>query len=122
MPSVLLVEDDADLAELLAELFVGVGWVVHSERNGNDALRSLNAARPDVIVTDCMMPQMDGRELIDRLRRNPKLADIPVIMMSGASSLREGLEASGQINLRKPFDPDALIELARQLLPGPRNT
>jgi len=109
------------LAELLEDLFVEVGWVVHSERNGSDALRSLNTARPDVIVTDCMMPQMDGRELIDRLRRNPKLADIPVIMISGADSLREGLEATGQINLRKPFDPDALIELARQLLPTPHH-
>ncbi len=118
MPSVLLVEDDPDLAELLEELFLRVGWTVHSERNGSDALRALKASRPDVIVTDCMMPQMGGRELVDRLRRNPELADIPIILMSGADSLREGLEPTGQINLRKPFDPDRLVDLACQLLPA----
>jgi CheY-like chemotaxis protein len=117
MPSVLLVEDDPDLAELLGELFVQAGWVVYSERNGQDALLALKTTRPDVIVTDCMMPQMGGRELLDRVRRNPKLAAIPVVLMSGADALLDGPETPAEVTLRKPFDPEALIEAVRKLLP-----
>ena len=117
MPSVLLVEDDPDLAELLAELFVQVGWEVQSERNGHDALRALRSSRPDVIVTDAMMPQMGGRELLERLRRNPDLADIPVVLMSGADAMLEGAPTANQVTLRKPFDPEMLIEMVRKLLP-----
>jgi CheY-like chemotaxis protein len=113
MPSVLLVEDDLDLAELLQELFVQVGWTVRLERNGTDALRSLAESRPDVLVTDCMMPQMGGRELVARLRMNPQLTSLPVILMSGADSLLEGVD-SHQVTLRKPFDPEALVDLARK--------
>jgi len=118
MPSVLLVEDDPDLAELLTELFVQVGWEVQTERNGHDALRALKTSRPDVIVTDAMMPQMGGRELLDRMRRTPELADIPVVLMSGADAMLEGAATATQVTLRKPFDPETLIEMVRKLLPA----
>jgi CheY-like chemotaxis protein len=119
MPSVLLVEDDPDLAELLAELFVQVGWEVQSESNGHDALRAMKASRPDVIVTDGMMPQMGGRELLERVRHTPELADIPVVLMSGADAMLEGAATPKQVMLRKPFDPETLVEMVRKLLPSP---
>jgi CheY-like chemotaxis protein len=119
MPSVLLVEDDPDLAELLQELFVQVGWTVRLEHNGADALRSLKESPPDVLVTDCMMPQMSGRELVELMKGDPRLTHLPVILMSGADSMLQGIDPSHQTILRKPFDPEALVDMAFEQLAAP---
>src|ERR1700689_1531495 len=95
--TVLLVEDDPDLAELLQELFLQVGWEVRLERNGSAALQALKQYRPDVMVTDCMMPQMGGRELLERLRRIPELATLPVVLMRGADAMLEGAATPRQV-------------------------
>jgi len=116
MPSVLVVEDDPDLSELIQDLFAQVGWEVHAERNGHAALRSLRKSKPDVLVTDCMMPQMGGRELIERVRAMPELRQLPVILMSGADSLLEGMDDPKPLTLRKPFDPEKLVDMARGAL------
>src|SRR5215469_6636946 len=115
-PSVLLVEDDEDLGELLRELFLQVGWDVRLEHNGEAALRSLEHSRPDVMVTDCMMPQMGGFELLERVRSQPDLESLPVVLMSGADSMLEGPAKSRQVTLRKPFDPEKLVDLVRRVL------
>jgi CheY-like chemotaxis protein len=114
--SVLLVEDDEDLAELLQELFHQVGWDVRLERNGAEALRALEQSRPDVMVTDCMMPQMGGLELLQRIGEIPGLANLPVVLMSGADAMLEGVRRPSQRTMRKPFDPEKLVDLVRQML------
>lgn len=118
-PTILLVEDDADLAELLQELFLQVGFNVRLERNGAAALRALQRDRPDVMVTDCMMPQMGGIELLERMGKTPELANLPTVLMSGADAMLEQTLRPRQVTLRKPFDPEKLIDLVRRMLAAP---
>jgi signal transduction histidine kinase len=109
-PRVLVVEDNSDMAayvsRILAEDFsVGVA------ENGRVALELASAAPPDVIVSDVMMPEMDGFELVGHLKRDVKLRSIPVLLLTARSSggeLAEGLRIGADDYLGKPFAPTEL--------------
>jgi CheY-like chemotaxis protein len=74
--------------------------------------------RPDLVATDFMMPRMNGGELIDRLRRNPATAEIPIILVSASPGSER--KTSANAFFRKPFDPVALTRCATSLLAGSR--
>lgn len=114
MPKVvLLVEDDADTREALAFLLTDRGYAVETACDGADALRKLaRRGPPGAIVLDLMMPVMDGWELRARLREDPRLAQVPVILLSGVADLEEqarSLDAVGY--LTKPVDLPRLFDL-----------
>ena len=88
MPAVLIVDDEYGLAEMAAELLSLQGHSVATAINGKLALEAIGERRPDVIIVDLMMPIMAGDELVRRLKQDPALCAIPIIMMSAA-----GLEA-----------------------------
>ena len=103
---ILLVEDDDDLRDAVAESLEVEGHRVESAMNGADALAKLNAgARPDVILLDLMMPVMDGWQFRAAQLADPKHADIPVIVITAAGAMKEQIE---QI-IRKPFVPEDLF-------------
>ena len=80
--------------------------------HGAVALERVRESRPDLIVTDLMMPVMGGRELIERLRSDPETATIPIVVLSANSNLAsEGADAA----LSKPFDLDVLLETVQTL-------
>ncbi len=81
--------------------------------NGAVALEQATKSPPDLVVTDLMMPVMSGRELIDRLRSDPQLAPIPILILSANGGLRVG---DSDAALGKPFDPAELIENVRTLI------
>ena len=88
------------------------GYEVVEANHGAAALERAQESRPDLVVTDLMMPVMSGRELIDRLRSNPETAAIPILVLSANSNLSAwGADAV----LSKPFDPGALLEHVRTL-------
>lgn len=89
------------------------GYEVIETHHGAAALERATDTPPDLVVTDLMMPVMSGRELIDRLRSNPQLASIPILILSANGSLRVG---DADAALGKPFDPDELIENVRTLI------
>jgi CheY-like chemotaxis protein len=111
--SVLVVDDDKDIRDLLSDALAAEGYVVASARHGAEALERLRAFRPDLILLDLMMPVMDGLAFIAAKKDDPALADIPVIAMTAATwNDVEGAVAL----LRKPFDLDAfLADVARRL-------
>jgi CheY-like chemotaxis protein len=86
MPAILIVDDDTDLRDALAEVFAAAGYAVTTAANGREALACLDEHRPDVILLDMMMPVMDGREFLKRKRARPAVADIPVIVASASTS------------------------------------
>jgi two-component system chemotaxis response regulator CheY len=90
----------------------GAGYDVVEANQGSDALKRAQESRPDLVVTDLMMPVMGGRELIDRLRSDPGTASIPILILSANGSLRVG---DADAALGKPFDPDTLLENVRTL-------
>jgi CheY-like chemotaxis protein len=78
----LVVEDNSDILRLLDTTLTFKGYRVVTARNGNEALEAIEKERPAVIITDILMPQMDGFSLVHRLRLNPDTRDIPVVFLS----------------------------------------
>ncbi len=113
--SVLVVEDHADLREMLAVLLESEGYDVHTARNGAEALSSLAKARPSVILLDLMMPVMSGDEFRQRQLADPRYRDVPVICMSAAHDGRERCERMhANLYFQKPVDFDRLLGAVRE--------
>jgi CheY-like chemotaxis protein len=110
---VLIVEDDDDLREMMAQLLSIEGFDTTTVANGREALEYLHAARkPDVILLDLMMPVMDGWEFRRQQKADPELAPVPVIVLSALDQSRAaGVDAAAF--LKKPLDFDRLLELVR---------
>jgi CheY-like chemotaxis protein len=112
---VLIVEDDADLRDMMAQLLLLEGYQAHSVANGRDALDYMHQSsdRPEVILLDLMMPVMDGWEFRRRQMEDPAIAHLPVVVLSALDRARaDGL--SGAAFLKKPLDFDRLLELVRR--------
>lgn len=117
---ILIVEDDADLREMMAQLLTLEGYRAEAVANGRDALAYLQqGARPDLILLDLMMPIMDGWEFRRRQREDPNLAGVPVVVLSALDQTRAA-DLGGTAFLKKPLDFDRLLELVRQHCRDPR--
>jgi signal transduction histidine kinase/DNA-binding response OmpR family regulator len=102
---ILLADDNADMREYVRRL-LGSRFMVEAVTNGEDALNAARRLRPDLIVTDVMMPVMDGFELLRNIKADPALRDVPVLMLSaraGEESRLEGLHAGADDYIVKPF-------------------
>lgn len=118
MRTIFIVDDEYSIVEALTDLLVDEGYLVVSAGNGREALMAMTARPPDLVLTDLMMPAMDGRQLVLHMRRDESLRRIPIIFMS-AASLPRGSEEWPEIPVfRKPFEIDSLLaEISRQLAP-----
>jgi DNA-binding response OmpR family regulator len=117
--TILVVEDDPVILDLLAVNFELEGYVVVRAVDGEDGLAQARAHRPDVIVTDVMMPKRSGIDLLRDIRAEPELAPTPVILLSAkalATDVRDGLAAGADDYITKPFEPDDLLVRVEKLL------
>ena len=116
---ILLVEDDALQRELMREWLVGEQWMVHEAGNGREALALLRANKPDVILLDLMMPEMDGFQIVAALQEEPSWRDVPVIVITARdlnAKDRERLNSGvHSVLLKNTFRPNELVERIRQL-------
>ena len=112
--SILVVEDHADLRDLLAVLLEGEGFIVQTATNGVEALKSLDSARPSLILLDLMMPVMTGDEFRERQLADPRYRDVPVICMTAAHDGRARAERiHADEYFQKPLDFDQLLAVVR---------
>jgi PleD family two-component response regulator len=110
--SILVVEDDPVIQKILALALNRAGFVSTIASNGLEALSQVKEAAPDLIISDVMMPEMDGFAMLKELRSNPKTSFIPVIMLTSRDSCEDiidGMNMGADDYLPKPFDPDILI-------------
>lgn len=116
MRTVLVVEDHADLREMLAVLLESEGFKVQTASNGAEALTAMHLARPSIILLDLMMPVMSGDEFRERQLAEPDYADVPVICMTAA---HDGPQRARRMNatqyFQKPVDFDQLLSAVRTL-------
>ncbi len=107
-----MVDDEPDQRSLLRRIFERAGHEVTDAGDGAAALRAVRERAPDLVVTDVMMPVMDGVELIRRLHGNPATAHIPVVAASGDTDLAGAADAV----VAKPYDMRHLAAVADALL------
>jgi signal transduction histidine kinase/CheY-like chemotaxis protein len=121
---VLLVDDDKDQRERLRGWLEGEQWVVQETANGREALARLQADKPDVILLDLMMPEMDGFAVVAALQKEPRWRDIPVIVITARdldAKDRERLNSGVQsVLVKETFRPAELVERIRRLVPSKR--
>ncbi|MDB5628641.1 MAG: histidine kinase [Tardiphaga sp.] len=118
VPTVLIVEDEWAIADWLEVVLSELAFNVLTASNGREALDILTRQKPDLVITDFMMPFLDGAGLIAAMRDDPKLKDIPIIVMT--SLLEEALRerARGYRSyLRKPFREADLVRIVGELFP-----
>ena len=116
---VLVVEDDPDIAQLVARYLEKSGFSVDLLANGRDALASIAAHPPDVLVLDLMLPQVDGLEICRVVRASSATAAIPIIMLTARAEESDrivGLEIGADDYLAKPFSPNELVARVRALV------
>ncbi len=111
MVSVLVVDDEMDIREAVAEVLVGEGFDVVGASDGAEALTKARALHPNLVLLDLMMPRMNGWEFCAARSRDPELAAIPVIVLSALGRV-SGLDAVGFI--QKPFDLEQLVSAVRR--------
>ncbi|MDP6420786.1 MAG: response regulator [SAR202 cluster bacterium] len=109
MAKILVAEDDKDIRNLLVDILDDVGYEVASARNGVDALEQINNFQPDLLALDLMMPEMDGFELLNKLRDDPSTRELPVVVLSAVPS-RKGELRAWRMGVRhyipKPFSSE----------------
>jgi CheY-like chemotaxis protein len=116
---ILIVEDTKLLADAIADTLRMEGYDVSISLNGRDALDALENTQPDLVITDLVMPKMDGLEFTRRLRGHPRHGAIPVIIISAQVSEEirlAGEQAGANLFIRKPFDHNQLIDAILTLL------
>ncbi len=118
-PTVLVVEDDPVILRLLEVNFELEGFTVLLAHDGAEGIAMARAHRPDVVVSDIMMPNVSGLELLEALKGDPSTASIPILLLSAkaqTSDLKAGIDAGADDYVTKPFEPLELVERVNKLL------
>ena len=113
---VLIADDNADMREYLTNLLRTSGYQVRGVADGSEALDAIRAEGPDLVISDVMMPRMDGLQLVAALRADPRVAAVPVLLLSaraGQEASIEGLQAGADDYLVKPFAAAELLARVR---------
>ena len=117
--SILVVEDETALAEVLRYNLESEGFQVDVVRDGRAAMEQIEDAPPDLVILDWMLPEMSGLDLCRTMRRRPELRDVPVIMLTAKGEEYDrvrGLDAGADDYVVKPFSPKELIARVRAVL------
>lgn len=118
--TILIVDDNPDKLGLLEAAFSLAGYNVNTATDGDEALAAIESYQPDLVITDVMMPRMNGYELAQRIRANPLTKFIPVIMQTAASKRAEDLRRASEVGalgyITDPTDLDLMLARTRTLL------
>ncbi|GIJ43941.1 hypothetical protein Val02_08270 [Virgisporangium aliadipatigenens] len=118
-PNILVVDDDADLRELLELKLTSAGYRVDTAANGEAALARIAKRLPDLVVLDVMMPGLSGVEVCKELRADGRTRSLPIVMLTARAHVMfesEGMMAGADLYLTKPFSPRTLLARIEELL------
>jgi CheY-like chemotaxis protein len=119
-PTIMLVDDDDDIREIVTLILQGEGYRIIGACDGAEALELLTQGeRPPLIFLDMMMPVLNGVEFLRKVKADPNLADIPIVVMSGDTAARNTAYSLGAAGcLAKPVELDTLLEFAHRFAPA----
>ena len=118
MKSILIIEDNQDVRENTAEILELAGYRVLQAENGRAGVETAQKSKPDLIICDIMMPQMDGVETFQRIKDQLQEDGIPIFITTALNRKPwfADLEAEGAVIIQKPFDIDQLLRLVNDML------
>lgn len=116
---VLLIEDEANIAEAIRFVLMRDGWRVTTHGDGHDALARVRAARPDLVILDVMLPGQSGFDILSALRADPATVDLPVLMLTAKGQARDreaAARAGASRFMTKPFSNAEMLAEVRALV------
>ncbi len=120
---VVCIEDEADMIELINLIVAREGFEFHGIRRGMDGLETVKREKPDLVLLDLMMPDLDGWTIYDRLKENPETEAIPIIIVTARGYQDPRLltlrAAHAETVVSKPFGPKDLIDAINRALTPP---
>ena len=119
IPCLLFVEDEINLQRSLAYILESEGFSVEAVRSGEEGVAAARSRRPDIVLLDLVLPGMDGYDVCRALRRDPRTAKVPVVILSGkglADDVVRGLTGFAEDYVVKPCDPKVLLARLRAVL------
>ena len=122
MPKILVIDDEQAHRDHAASILRRAGFKVQTATDGKHALQQLELAAPDLIFCDAMMPELDGFEVLDKVRENPAFASVPFVFFTAmrfAGARSEAKQRGAQEYMVKPYKAEVLVSTARRLLKLP---
>ena len=116
MTPILVIDDEISIVEMLCAFLEEEGWQVTTAYNGQEGLERLASVRPAVVVSDVMMPVLDGWELCRRMQADPRYQSIPLVLMSAVRTTPGLAGCNYAALLRKPFELDEVLQTITRLL------
>lgn len=119
MSKILLVDDHPDILRLLQISLKNEGYTIFTAANGAEALDTIVAERPDLVILDVVMPEVDGYRVLNRIKTDPSLQDTLVVMLTVRDQPEDmalGLDIGADFYLTKPFRPTDVSALVRRAL------
>lgn len=119
MARIIIADDDEITGEMARDALIDHGHGAGLVLNGAEALRTVKARRPDLLILDCNMPEVSGVLVLRELRNTLDLCDLPVMMLTGRQSVQDeqlAMFSGADAYIRKPFDPEELVFEVEQLL------
>lgn len=116
---ILVVDDDPDIVKIVESRLTASNYEVHTAHTGEEGLRKCKLIRPDAVILDLMMPDMDGSSVAHEMKDDPNTSNIPVIFLTGAvkaSEVPKSHKIGGQYFLAKPFRGEELLKMLEIVL------
>lgn len=116
---ILVVDDEPDLLELVRDTLEMAGYTVITASDGEEGLKSITEESPDLVILDIKMPKIDGMEVLERVRKNPLLNELPIIMLTslkGEGIIREAKEVGANDYIVKPFNQIDLLNRVKRVI------
>ena len=123
MSKILVIDDDASNREILRVRLESAGHAVVEASNGEEGLRLVETALPDLVFLDVMMPRLDGWQVCRQIKADPKTRAIPIVMLTACDQKIDqlrGWESGADEYMAKPWDPARLLELLEKWCPAPK--
>lgn len=119
MKTILVIEDNSDILENTTELLELASYKVRNAKNGKEGIDEAIKSKPNLILCDIMMPETDGYEVLQQLKKNPATKSIPFIFVTASVEKKEvhaAMEMGADGYLKKPFESEDLINLIRSFI------
>ncbi len=117
MSTILVVDDETSIIEVLQDVLADEGYDVMTANNGQEGWASIEEKRPDLVLCDVMMPILDGRELCRRMTADPRYRSIPLIFMTAVHKSFNQSECRHVATISKPFDIDEMLAMIAKFVP-----